>query len=104
MSFISMKGNSMTTPEQIDYEQGYDFNPYAREKPEEFTRLTSQQIQKFVNDIKGYKWLNTDEKVSSYLADSVLELEINPAMARQVLDALNIKACDWFNEVVGDVK
>ena len=94
----------MTTLDQIDYEQSYDFNPYAPAMPKADELMSSKEIEKFAKTIKGYKWLDTEEKVSSYLADSVIEMDINQAMARQMLEALNIEACDWFKHVVGDDK
>ena len=93
----------MTTPEQHDYEHSYDFNPYAPSNPKADELMSSKEIEKLAKAIKGYKWLDTDEKVSSYLADLVIEMDINQAMARQMLEALNIEACDWFKHVVGDV-
>jgi len=94
----------MTTPQQYDYEHSYDFNPYAPSNPKADELMSSKEIEKFAKTIKGYKWLDSDIKVSSYLADAVGEREINCAMARQMLEALNIEACDWFKHVVGDAK
>ena len=86
----------MTTLDQIDYEQSYDFNPYAPAMPKADEMLDSQGVDKLAQQIKRNPRLNSDDDVSSYLGDLLLELDINCTMARQMLGALGIEANDYL--------
>lgn len=96
----------MRTPDQIDYEQSYDFNPYAPAMPKADETLDSQGIDKLAQQIKRNPRLDSDDDVSCYLGDLLLELDINCTMARQMLGALGIEANDYLTGLLayGDPK
>lgn len=96
----------MTTPEHHDYQQSYDFNPYAPAMPKADETLDGQGIDKLAQQIKRNPRLNSGDDISDYLGDLLLELDINCAMARQVLGALGIEANDYLVRLLayGDPK
>ncbi len=84
---------------QADMYESYDFNPYepaftkpAKSKEEQNARvMTDKQLADEVAWIKRNK--ETDEEISDFLADALLEMQMSTAMVRQVIKEIVSVRC-----------